>query len=147
MATVLHPPQQRAKPMKPESDPGKNTAAELPGSAISDIAQKPSVNAVEEPSESSKPADGFPIVGIGASAGGLEAIEAFFEAMPVDSGIAFVVVQHLSPDYKSLMVELLSRKTDIPVQRAEDGMQVGSEQRLSDPSPKRPDNFSPTAVA
>ena len=66
----------------------------------------------------------FPIVGIGASAGGLEAIEAFFETVPLDSGMAFVVVQHLSPDYKSLMVELLSRKTDIPVQRAEEGMWV-----------------------
>ena len=64
------------------------------------------------------------VVGIGASAGGLEAIEAFFKAMPVDSGMAFVVIQHLSPDYKSLMVELLSRKTDIPVHRAEDGMVV-----------------------
>ncbi len=64
------------------------------------------------------------VVGIGASAGGLEAIEAFFKAMPVDSGMAFVVIQHLSPDYKSLMVELLSRKTDIPVHRAEEGMVV-----------------------
>ncbi len=66
----------------------------------------------------------FTIVGIGASAGGLEAIEAFFKAMPVNSGMAFVVIQHLSPDYKSLMVELLSRKTDIPVHRTEDGMMV-----------------------
>ena len=64
------------------------------------------------------------VVGIGASAGGLEAIEAFFKAMPEDSGMAFVVVQHLSPDYKSLMVELLSRKTNIPVLRAEEGMVV-----------------------
>ncbi len=71
--------------------------------------------------ETAKPAA---IVGIGASAGGLEAIEAFFKAMPVDSGMAFVVVQHLSPDYKSLMVELLSRKTDIPVHRAEEGVAV-----------------------
>lgn len=69
----------------------------------------------------SKPAA---VVGIGASAGGLEAIEAFFQTMPVDSGMAFVVVQHLSPDYKSLMVELLSRKTRMPVHRAEEGMQV-----------------------
>lgn len=64
------------------------------------------------------------IVGIGASAGGLEAIESFFEKMPVDSGMAFVVIQHLSPDYKSMMVELLSRKTKIPVHRAEDGLKV-----------------------
>lgn len=63
-------------------------------------------------------------VGIGASAGGLEAIEAFFTHMPAKSGMAFIVVQHLSPDYKSLMVELLSKKTPIPVHRAEDGMLV-----------------------
>ena len=64
------------------------------------------------------------IVGIGASAGGLEALENFFVNMPVDSGLAFVVIQHLSPDYKSLMVELLGKRTEIPVNRASDGMQV-----------------------
>ncbi|WP_460020007.1 chemotaxis protein CheB [Magnetospira thiophila] len=64
------------------------------------------------------------IVGIGASAGGLEAIQAFFKHMQPETGLAFVVVQHLSPDYKSLMVELLAKVTDIPVQRAENGMEV-----------------------
>ena len=64
------------------------------------------------------------VVGIGASAGGLEALQAFFAAMPTGSGMAFVVIQHLSPDHKSLMVELLARKTAIPVLRAEDGMAV-----------------------
>ena len=64
------------------------------------------------------------IVGIGASAGGLEAIEAFFKVMPPDSGVAFVVIQHLSPDHKSLMAELLSKRTRMPVHRAEDGMHV-----------------------
>jgi two-component system CheB/CheR fusion protein len=63
-------------------------------------------------------------VGIGASAGGLEAIESFFTNMPSDSNMAFIVVQHLSPDYKSLMVELLSKKTAMPVHRAEDGTLV-----------------------
>ncbi len=63
-------------------------------------------------------------IGIGASAGGLEAIESFFSAMPEKSGLAFIVVQHLSPDFKSLMVELLSKKTLMPVLRAEDGMPV-----------------------
>ncbi|MFO7884391.1 MAG: chemotaxis protein CheB [Desulfobacteraceae bacterium] len=63
-------------------------------------------------------------VGIGASAGGLEAIETFFARMPEDSGLVFIVIQHLSPDYKSLMVELLSKKTRIPVHRSEDGMEV-----------------------
>jgi two-component system CheB/CheR fusion protein len=64
------------------------------------------------------------IVGIGASAGGLEAIEAFFKHMPSDSGVAFVVIQHLSPDHKSLMAELLSKRTQMPVHRAEDSMRV-----------------------
>jgi len=63
-------------------------------------------------------------VGIGASAGGLEAIEEFFKNMPPRSGLAFIVIQHLSPDYKSLMVELLSKHTEMPIFRAEDGMQV-----------------------
>ncbi|MDD3608222.1 MAG: chemotaxis protein CheB [Halothiobacillaceae bacterium] len=64
------------------------------------------------------------VVGIGASAGGLEAIESFFRQMPTDSGAAFVVIQHLSPDYKSLMVELLTKHTTMPVLRSEDGMTV-----------------------
>ncbi|MFP4619333.1 MAG: chemotaxis protein CheB [Spirochaetaceae bacterium] len=66
----------------------------------------------------------FRVVGIGASAGGLEALEEFFRAVPGDTNLAFVVVQHLSPDYKSLMVELLSKYTRMKVVRAEDGMPV-----------------------
>ncbi len=63
-------------------------------------------------------------VGIGASAGGLEAIEDFFRHMRAECGLAFIVIQHLSPDYKSLMKELLSKKTDMSVHRAEEGMEV-----------------------
>nr|MEE4269664.1 chemotaxis protein CheB [Candidatus Krumholzibacteria bacterium] len=65
-------------------------------------------------------------VGLGASAGGLEALDQFFDAMPAQSGLAFVVVQHLSPDYKSLMAELLSKHTQMEVVRAEDGMAIAS---------------------
>ncbi|MBL8484742.1 MAG: hypothetical protein JNJ60_21285, partial [Rhodocyclaceae bacterium] len=54
------------------------------------------------------------VVGIGASAGGLEAMERLFGALPADSGMAFVVLQHLSPDFKSLMKELLERFTPMP---------------------------------
>lgn len=86
-------------------------------------------------------------VGIGASAGGLEAIEAFFTHMPAKSGMAFIVVQHLSPDYKSLMVELLSKKTPIPVHRAEDGMLVHADNIYLIPPQKEPDHFSRTPVA
>ncbi len=63
-------------------------------------------------------------VGIGASAGGLEALEAFFTHMAADSKMAFIVIQHLSPNYKSMMVELLSKRTEMPVRRAEEGMLV-----------------------
>ncbi|MEM8874694.1 MAG: chemotaxis protein CheB [Planctomycetota bacterium] len=65
------------------------------------------------------------IVGIGASAGGLEPLEQFFAATPPITGMAFVVVQHLSPDYPSLMSELLARHTSLPIRRVEDGMAVG----------------------
>src|SRR5687768_4337831 len=61
------------------------------------------------------------IAGVGASAGGLESLEQFFRAMPVDTGLAFVVVQHLSPDHKSLMEELFTRFTRIPVSEARHG--------------------------
>lgn len=54
-------------------------------------------------------------VGIGASAGGLEVLERLFRAVPADTGMAYVVVQHLSPDFKSLMPELLERHTRMPV--------------------------------
>ena len=64
------------------------------------------------------------VVGVGASAGGLDALEQFFGAMPEDTGMAFVVVQHLSPDFKSVMDELLARRTNIPVVLVEDGMRV-----------------------
>ncbi len=57
------------------------------------------------------------VVGIGASAGGLEALERFFAAVPVDSGMVYVVIQHLSPDFKSLMDELLGRVTPLKIVR------------------------------
>lgn len=62
------------------------------------------------------------IVGLGASAGGLEAFQTFFANMPPDSGMAFVLVQHLDPYHKSLLVELLSKHTKMKVVTAEDGM-------------------------
>jgi two-component system CheB/CheR fusion protein len=72
------------------------------------------------------PLTAFPIVGIGASAGGLAAFEAFFSAMPpnTESGIAIVLVQHLSPDHKSILVELVKRYTRMQVFEVENGMRV-----------------------
>jgi two-component system CheB/CheR fusion protein len=64
------------------------------------------------------------IVGIGASAGGLAALEQFLEHVPPRSGLAYVVVQHLDPTHKARLAELLQRVTDIPVQEAENGMPI-----------------------
>jgi two-component system CheB/CheR fusion protein len=79
-------------------------------------------------------ASGFPIVGIGASAGGLAAFEAFFSGMPADTegfgqlaagpGMAFVLVQHLAPDHKSILSDLIQRYTRMQVFEVEDGMVV-----------------------
>ena len=69
---------------------------------------------------------GFPIVGIGASAGGLAAFEAFFSTMPADSdpGLAFVLVQHLARDHKSILSDLIRRYTRMQVFEVEDGMVI-----------------------
>ena len=64
------------------------------------------------------------IIGIGASAGGLEALQQFFGYMPPNSGMAFVVIQHLSPDYKSLMADILSKHTEMSVYQAENEMPI-----------------------
>lgn len=68
--------------------------------------------------------DRFPIVGIGASAGGLEALEQFFENVPVNSGLAYVVVQHLDPTVKGMLPELLQRVSKMEVFQAKDNMPV-----------------------
>jgi two-component system, chemotaxis family, CheB/CheR fusion protein len=69
---------------------------------------------------------GFPVVGIGASAGGLAAFEAFFFGMPPDTDpdMAFVLVQHLAPDHKSILTDLIQRYTRMQVFEVQDGMTV-----------------------
>lgn len=69
-----------------------------------------------------KPASDHYLIGIGASAGGLEAIHKLFDHFPSNSSFSFVIIQHLSPDHKSLMAELLSKHTQMQVQEAEDNM-------------------------
>lgn len=66
----------------------------------------------------------FPVVGIGASAGGLEACARFLDALPSETGMAFILVQHLDPTHKSLMAELLAKHTRMAVAEVADGMQV-----------------------
>lgn len=66
----------------------------------------------------------FPVVGIGASAGGLRSLQRFFSYMPTDSGAAFVVIQHLDPAQESILPELLRKFTSMEIRQAEDMMKV-----------------------
>lgn len=68
--------------------------------------------------------DAFPVVGIGASAGGLEALEQFLKHVPAHSGMAYVVIQHLDPTHKGAMVELLQRASSMPVVQVKDRQKV-----------------------
>ncbi|MBK1722607.1 chemotaxis protein CheB [Thiocystis violacea] len=81
------------------------------------------VNGAVETAPSTQPFKGY-VVAVGASAGGLDALERFFQSVPDDTGAAFVVVQHLSPDHKSMMGNLLARHTSMPVVTVEHDMHL-----------------------
>jgi two-component system CheB/CheR fusion protein len=87
------------------------------------MAASPDSSATAVPG-SEKQAAGPRIVGIGASAGGLDAIEQFIGQIAPDSGVAYIVVQHLDPTQKALLPELLQRITAMPVREAEQGMRI-----------------------
>ncbi len=96
---------------------------------IADSALRPVARGGEPTSAAGDEISSIPlIVGIGASAGGLEAFRTFFEHMPPDSGMAFVLVQHLSPDHRSMLAELVGKATAMTVTEAEDGAEVSPNQ-------------------
>src|SRR5712672_866956 len=66
----------------------------------------------------------FPVVGIGASAGGLDAFKRLLKAIPENSGMAYILVQHLDPAHESILADLLQRVTSIPVQEITDNIEV-----------------------
>ena len=78
----------------------------------------------EDEEDGGRPRSDLLIVGIGASAGGLRAFKSFLEAMPSETGMAFVLVPHLDPKHESLMVELLSQRTAMPLSEAKQGTKV-----------------------
>ena len=108
------PSMQQETPLPEHAEPGTpvNPPVEAESAAEADLGVHPKA--------------GFPIVGIGASAGGLAAFEAFFSGMPAetDPGMAFVLVQHLAPDHKSILSDLVKRYTRMQVFEVEDGMAV-----------------------
>ena len=80
-----------------------------------------------EPVESGDKSATFPIVAIGASAGGLDACRMLVDALPLDAGLAFILVQHLDPTHESMLVELLAGHTSMKVCQATDGMPIERE--------------------
>ena len=95
-------------------------------SAVTTPAPSELVEPSDVPNETKPDSAHFPVVGIGASAGGLAAFEAFFSGMPADKNpdMAFVLVQHLAPDHKSILTDLIQRYTRMQVSEVEDGVVV-----------------------
>jgi two-component system CheB/CheR fusion protein len=99
------------------------------GSAASPVSPAPDGAEQEEADLIDPPYPGHgshhhPMVGLGGSAGSIKAIQAFFEAMPPDPGMVFVIILHLAPDYPSILSEMINRWTKMPVYQAHDGQKV-----------------------
>src|SRR4051812_45697606 len=93
-----------------EQDPQESSRPDLATLPLEDVA----------PDTLQAPALPFPVVCVGASAGGLDAFTQLLEALPVDTGMAFVLVSHLSPSHASHLAEILARATGMPVQEVKD---------------------------
>src|SRR2546428_1396586 len=111
--------------------PSKNAGARANTAPEKSIPKKsapecsPKVASVEKRAAEQQAGKDFsPVVGIGASAGGLEAFRQLLKHLPVDTGMAFVLVQHLDPTHESILTELLSRSTKMPVSEVRDGTAV-----------------------
>jgi two-component system, chemotaxis family, CheB/CheR fusion protein len=106
------------KDIEPATNPELEQGTALPNENIADsIPEQRESTAGEHEAE-------FPIVGIGASAGGLEALKEFFEAMPKNPGIAIIVITHLDPSKESMMSHLLSRSVDLTVAEVHDSPKI-----------------------
>lgn len=101
--------------------PQKTTTAKAKRATAAEL--KPATTALRAKAARAK-SQSFPIVGIGASAGGLEAFTQLLGALPLDTGLAFVLVQHLDPKHESMLTTLLARATRLPIHEARDGMRI-----------------------
>ncbi len=110
---MAQPPKKRTRQQRQQ--PRQGSAKPLPA---------PSTAPEVQSADPVLPAGAFPIVGIGASAGGLESFTHLLQEIPVTTGLAFVLVQHLDPSHESMLPELLSRVTRMPVQQVRHGMVV-----------------------
>ncbi|HEY2250765.1 MAG TPA: chemotaxis protein CheB, partial [Planctomycetaceae bacterium] len=118
------PKSDQAKPGQPPSKNtgSKSTRVSRQAGTIAPAAHADALGA--DPVAPSSDGRHFPVVGIGASAGGLEALKKLFGEMPASSGMAFVVVPHLDPTHESLMVGLLGKFSTMPVTEAADGVSI-----------------------
>lgn len=116
---------EKAATVSKEKEPGPLGTGKPPDAGRQDTGASREERPVAAP-VSGDGSDGFPVVGIGASAGGLAAFETLFAHMPPESktGIAFVIVQHLDPNHKSILTELVRRYTTMQVFEVADGMAV-----------------------
>lgn len=104
--------------------PPKKTTARKPGVSKQPVRAKTATRTRKKASAKEYIVPDFSIVGIGASAGGLEAFGQFFKHMPADSGMAFIIIQHLDPTHKSILTDLVNRATPMQVFEVKDGMTV-----------------------
>lgn len=118
----MRKPKRRSDGTKKKTWPERTARKDQPGAAKPSAVPLPD-EAVPSGRRTRRHAS-FPIAAVGASAGGLDALKRFLGALPLDSGIGFVLVPHLHPRHKSLMVELLSNQTQLPVSEARHGMAV-----------------------
>ncbi len=112
-------PPKKAAAQRPRKTPKRRTALQTPARSIGGVVP-------DQAAAAGAKLPGPCVAAIGASAGGFDAIRTFFDTMPADSGIAFVVIQHLHPTQKSLAAELFGKRTSMPVVQIEDGMRVES---------------------
>jgi two-component system CheB/CheR fusion protein len=117
---MAKPPRKRASTVRRKSGPGPRRVEKR---AAPPPLPPPSAGPLDEPARGPLP-ERFPIIGIGASAGGLVAIEAFLRNVPERSDAAYIVVQHLDPTHKGMLPELLQRATSMGVVEASDGLRV-----------------------
>jgi two-component system CheB/CheR fusion protein len=118
------PPAVAAAEQGPRDAPAAVEPAGAPASGPNARANEAPPEQAVESAPTPPGAEPFPVVGIGASAGGLEALEQFLRHVPERSGIAFVIVQHLDPGDRGSFVELLQRASAMPVEQARDGQKV-----------------------
>jgi len=106
------------------TDKNSSTKTSRKKKRLAEKKHRPSSNAFIDKTSERSNKKSFPIVGLGASAGGLEAFESFIGALPEDSGMACILVSHLDPYHVSLLPELLQKNTRIPVHQITDGTKV-----------------------